>query len=71
MRARGLASPDDADSFALTFAVKVARKDKHLMNGQKQELESLREWIIIYLEANVESLYARYLKERRKTNHRR
>lgn len=35
MRARGLASPDDADSFALTFAVKVARKDKHLMNGQK------------------------------------
>lgn len=32
--------------------------------GKKQELESLREWIIIYLEANVESLYARYLKER-------
>lgn len=36
MRSRGLASPDDGDALALTFAVKVARKDNHLSHKRRQ-----------------------------------
>jgi hypothetical protein len=34
MKRRGLSSPDDADSLALTFAEKVARSDSHLLRSR-------------------------------------
>ena len=37
MKKRGLESPDDADTLALTFAVRVARRDRtHTLNAQRQ-----------------------------------
>jgi hypothetical protein len=36
MKERGLASPDDADALACTFAVKVARRDKRASRGARQ-----------------------------------
>jgi hypothetical protein len=40
MKKRGLASPDHADALALTFAVKVARKDIRLSRGSKRRTAS-------------------------------
>lgn len=34
MKKRGLESPDEADTLALTFAVRVARRDRNLMRSQ-------------------------------------
>jgi hypothetical protein len=36
MKKRGLASPDDGDQLALTFAVKVARKNLHTARGNRR-----------------------------------
>lgn len=36
MKKRGLASPDDADALALTFAEPIARSDSHLMRARKR-----------------------------------
>ena len=36
MKRRGLSSPDDGDSLALTFAEKVARSDSHLMRSRSR-----------------------------------
>lgn len=37
MKARGLASPDDGDALAVTFAIKVARKDRTVARGRNGE----------------------------------
>ncbi len=36
MKARGLSSPDRADTLALTFAVKIARRDRNRINAAKR-----------------------------------
>ena len=36
MKQRGLDSPDDGDALAVTFAVKVARRDKHVSRNVRQ-----------------------------------
>lgn len=36
MKKRGLSSPDEADTLALTFAVRVSRRDRHLTDGGKK-----------------------------------
>lgn len=41
MKKRGLESPDDADMLALTFAVRVARRDRHLAAGNKRQQNAI------------------------------
>lgn len=38
LRKRGFASPDDGDALALTFAVKVARKDRHASRAAQRSV---------------------------------
>lgn len=42
MRARGLASPDDGDALALTFAVKVARKDSQGLHKKANRVRTVQ-----------------------------
>jgi len=45
MRKRGLASPDDGDALALTFAHPVAKKDWAEERRFEEGLEKLRRWV--------------------------
>ena len=45
MRRRGLASPDDGDALALTFAYPVAKKDWAEERRFEEGLEKLRRWV--------------------------
>jgi hypothetical protein len=46
MRRRGLASPDDGDALALTFAYPVARKDWAAERGFDEGLARLKRWVV-------------------------
>jgi hypothetical protein len=46
MRRRGLASPDDGDALALTFAYPVAKRDWAEERRFEEGLERLRRWIV-------------------------
>ena len=45
MRRRGLASPDDGDALALTFAHPVAKKDWAEERRFEEGLQRLKEWV--------------------------
>lgn len=44
MKKRGLPSPDDADMLALTFAVRVARRDRHNSTGGRRKAEATTDY---------------------------
>lgn len=44
MKKRGLESPDDADTLALTFAVKIARRDRNFIRGNARTQVSIIEY---------------------------
>ena len=44
MKKRGLESPDDADMLALTFAVRVARRDRSLMGSRGTQRAAITEY---------------------------
>jgi hypothetical protein len=46
MRRRGLASPDDGDALALTFAYPVAKRDWAEERRFEEGLKRLRRWIV-------------------------
>jgi hypothetical protein len=46
MRKRGLASPDDGDALALTFAYPVAKRDWAEERRFEEGLKRLRKWIV-------------------------
>jgi hypothetical protein len=46
MRRRGLASPDDGDALALTFAYPVARKDWAAERHFDEGLARLKRWVV-------------------------
>ena len=46
MKRRGLASPDDGDALALTFAYPVAKKDRGQERRFEERLKGLRRWIV-------------------------
>jgi hypothetical protein len=45
MRRRGLASPDDGDALALTFAYPVAKKDWAEERRFEEGLQRLKRWV--------------------------
>jgi hypothetical protein len=46
MRRRGLASPDDGDALALTFAYPVARRDWAEERRFDEGLQRLKRWVV-------------------------
>ena len=46
MKRRGLASPDDGDALALTFAYPVAKRDWAAERRFEEGLKRLRRWIV-------------------------
>ena len=46
MRGRGLASPDDGDALALTFAYPVAKRDWAEERRFDEGLQKLKRWIV-------------------------
>jgi hypothetical protein len=46
MRRRGLASPDDGDTLALTFAYPVAKRDWAEERRFEEGLQRLKGWVV-------------------------
>jgi hypothetical protein len=46
MRRRGLASPDDGDALALTFAYPVAKRDWAEERRFDEGLQRLKRWVV-------------------------